>query len=32
MQNIFLSEKNQQWDFQMNYDWCPQQPHDPYGY
>jgi len=32
MQNHFLYENNQQCDFQMNYDYYAQQPHDSYGY
>jgi len=32
MQNSFSCENNQQCDFQMNCDYYPQQPNDPYGY
>jgi len=32
MQNIFSYENNQQCDFQMNYDYYPQQPCDSYDY
>ena len=32
MQNHFSYENNQQFDFQVNYNDYPQQPHDPYDY
>jgi len=32
MQNNFSYENNQQCDFQVNYDYYPQQPHDSYDY
>jgi len=32
MKNNFSCENNQQRDFQVNYNYYPQQPHDPYDY
>ena len=32
MQNSFSYENNQQCDFQVNYDYYPQQPRDSYDY
>jgi len=32
MKNIFSYENNQQCDFQVNYNYYPQQQHDPYNY